>query len=201
MEITKDIIKESKILHEGTTSYIMQYKDLTYKIYKSAFAYVIQNEEYKLEEKETLNRLNYVISKRKDVTLTDLPSDLLTHNGKPVGVTITYYEKGITLKDYLIENYSDENIRLIKKRILNIIKELIENGIIPTDPHLENFLIYHNDKGSYEIKMIDTDDQYISVYPNNKKNVWYESELSTCYRVIDLSFENLTSKKNRTIKK
>lgn len=199
MEITKEILKESKIIHKGTTSYIMQYKNLTYKIYKGAFDYIITNTEYNLEEKETLNRLNYLVSKRKDITLTDLPSDLLTYNGKPVGVEITYYKKGITVQDYLKENYTEENVRLIKKQILKIIKELIENGIIPTDPHLENFLVCQNEIGSYEIKMIDTDDQYISVYPNNQRDVWYESEISTCYRVIDLSFENLANTNKGTI--
>jgi len=62
MEITKDIIKESSILNEGTTCYIMQYKNtMVYKLYRGALEYIIGNGEYSLNESETLNRLNYII--------------------------------------------------------------------------------------------------------------------------------------------
>lgn len=48
--------------------------------------------------------------------------------------------------------------------------------------------------------MIDTDDYYVSVYPDNKRDVWYNSEVSTCFRVIDLSFEEIkNNKKNNRI--
>lgn len=196
MEITKDIIKESKILNEGTTSYIMKYGDsIIYKLYKSAIEYIGSNGEYRLEENETMNRLKYILSKRNDITLTDLPSDILIYNGKPVGIPITYYKNSITLKEYLEENYSEENILAMKQQVLNIVNELIKNGIVPTDPHLENFLVCYNEDGSYKLNMIDIDDQYISIYPDNKRDVWYESEVSTCYRVIDLSFEKLINNK------
>lgn len=71
---------------------------------------------------------------------------------------------------------------------------MITNGIVPIDPHLENFLVCYNEDGTFKINMIDTDDQYISVYPDNKRDVWYESEVNACYRVIDLSFEELKKK-------
>ena len=196
MEITSDFVKESNILNEGTTCYIMQHGDITaYKLYKGALEYITQNDDYRLDENETLNRLNYIVSKRKDITLTDLPSEIVTCNGKPVGVLITYYSNSISLKDYLTENYSDENMKRVKQQMLSIVGELIENGIVPTDPHFENFLICYNEDGSYKLNMIDIDDQYVSVYPENKRDVWYESEVGTCYRVIDLSFEALKQSK------
>ena len=196
MEITKEIIKDSQVLHEGTTCYIMQYNDaVTYKIYKGAIEYIAERGEYKLDENETQRRLNYLVSKRNDVTLTDLPSNVLTFNGKAVGVDITYYKNSMTLKDYLVENNTKENILFMKQQTLQIVNELITNGIVPTDPHLENFLICYNNDGSYKLNMIDTDDQYISVYPNNKKDIWYEAEVEACYRVIDLSFEKLMDNK------
>ncbi len=144
-----------------------------------------------MDEKETLDRLNYIVSKRSEIFLTDLPNNILTFKGKPVGVPIKYYNNSISLKDYLIENYSDENIETIKNQVLNIVGELIEKGIVPTDPHFENFLVCYNDDGSYRLNMIDVDDQYISVYPDGKKNVWYNGEVNACYRVIDLSIEEL----------
>lgn len=198
MEITSNFIKESNLLNEGTTSYIMQHDSaIAYKLYKGSIDYISQRGEYKLEENETLERLNYIISKRKDITLTDLPSEILTCNGKPVGVAITYYSNCVTLKDYLIENYTDDNINLAKKQMLGIVNELIVNGIVPTDPHFDNFLVCYNEDGSYKLNMIDTDDYYISIYPDNKRDVWYEAEVDACYRVIDLSFQEL--EKSRTL--
>jgi len=192
VEITSDFIKESNILDEGTTCYIMRHSSsLVYKLYKGAIEYIARKGEYKLDEKETLNRLNYIVSKREDVSLTDLPREILTCNGKPIGVSINYYANSINLKKYLIENYSEENINLMKQKMLSIVNELIEKGIVPTDPHFENFLVCYNEDGSYKLNMIDTDDQYISIFPNNQRNVWYESEVSACYRIIDLSFEEL----------
>lgn len=198
MEITSDFIKESNILNEGTTCYIMQHSSkAVYKLYKGAIDYISQKGEYKLDENETLNRLNYIVSQQKNIYLTDLPSDILTCNGKPIGVPINYYSNSISLKDYLTENYSNENICLMKQKMLSIVDELIENGIVPTDPHFENFLVCYNEDGSNKLRMIDVDDQYISIFPNNQRDVWYESEISACYRVIDLSFEEL--KKSKTI--
>ena len=62
MEITSDFIKESNMLNEGTTSYIMQHDSaIAYKLYKGSIDYISQRGEYKLEENETLDRLNYII--------------------------------------------------------------------------------------------------------------------------------------------
>lgn len=192
MEITADFIKHSKTINEGTTCYIMMHEsNITYKLYKRAVDYILKNSEYELEENETLNRLNYIVSKKKDVKMTDIPDDILTFKGKAVGVPLTYYSNGISLKDYLMDNKDNVDVDLIKQKIIDIVNELINNGIIPTDPHLDNFLICYNDDGSYEIKMIDVDDQYISIYPDNKRDVWYDSEVAACYRVIDLSFEQI----------
>ena len=42
------------------------------------------------KEEETLNRLNYIVSQKNNIYLTDLPKDILMCNGKPVGVEISY---------------------------------------------------------------------------------------------------------------
>ena len=192
MESTADFIKHSKTINEGTTCYIMMHEsNVTYKLYKRAVDYILKNSEYELEENDTLNRLNYIVSKKRDVKMTDIPDDILTFKGKAVGVPLTYYSNGISLKDYLMDNKDNVDVDLIKQKIIDIVNELINNGIIPTDPHLDNFLIIYKDDGSYEIKMIDVDDQYISIYPDNKRDVWYDSEVAACYRVIDLSFEQI----------
>ena len=198
MEITKEIIQRSKVINEGTTSFVMEFDNrITYKIYKETLEYIGGKKEYSLNEKITATRLNYIVSKKDDVKLTDLPSKVLTYKGKPVGVALEYYNDCTTLEDFFKENNSEENIDSVKKQINAIVAELIEHGIVPTDPHFGNFLVKYNLDGSYVLKMVDTDDQYVSVYPNGKRDVWYESEVNACYRVIDLSFEELN--KNRQI--
>jgi len=195
MEITSEFIKKSRILSEGTTSYILKHESgIIYKLYKGSMDYIIKNGEYELNENETKNRLNHIINKKESVYLTDLPSEILTCNGKPVGVKIAYYKDSITLKEFLINN-PDVEMFEIKQEVLKIVDELIKNGIVPTDPHLENFLVCYDNDGKYKINMIDTDDIYISAYPDGKKDVWYESEVSACYRVIDLSFDEIMNSK------
>lgn len=196
MQITKEILEKSKVINEGTTCYIMQYGPTTYKVYKGTIKYINGTGEYGLEEKEVSNRLNYIVSKKKDVVLTDLPTDVMIYDEKPVGVVINYYNNSVTLKDYLLENGTEEITNMMRQQVLNIVEELIKNGIIPTDPHLDNFLVCYKEDGSFELKMIDTDDQYISIYPDNKRDIWYDSEVSACYRVIDLAFEDLKNKKS-----
>ena len=95
----------------------------------------------------------------------------------------------------MIENYTDDNINLAKKQMLGIVNELIVNGVVPTDPHFDNFFVCYNEYGSYKLNMIDTDDYYISIYPDNKRDVWYEAEVDACYLVIDLSFQELEKSK------
>lgn len=200
MEITQKFIQESQIKNEGTTSYIMEHKSgVVFKLYKSLFDYIFKNADYALEEIEVRNRLNYIVSKKNDVKLTNLPQDILTFNGKIVGVAIEYLEGCITLSDFLKEN-SEIDLDKIKEEILKIVEELIANGIIPTDPHFENFLISFCEDGTYKLNMVDTDDIYVSVYPNNKRDVWYESTINSCYRVIDLSFEKVIEEKRKNSK-
>ena len=65
MEITKEMIIESEKLNEGTTCYIMQYKDsIVFKLYKEAIEYIFNNGKYNLEESWTMDRLTYLVSKK-----------------------------------------------------------------------------------------------------------------------------------------
>lgn len=195
MEITRQILEKCKGLHMGTTSFILRYNGSTFKIYKSTLEYMEYGGEYKLDEKETLNRLNYIISKQNDIKLTDMPNEILTFGGKTVGVKIKYYADCITLLDYFSQNGLDENTELIKQKVYEIVEELIHNGIIPTDPNFGNFVISFNPDKSFNIHMIDIDDQYVSVYPDGKKDVWYDADVNACYQILNLSFNNIGKKK------
>ena len=122
-----------------------------------------------------MERLSYIVSQRDSVKKTELPSDILFCNGKPVGIKMPYYENAQTLRDYLISN-PDVDLGEVKNEVHGIVGELIEHGIVPADPHFENFLVTFDENG--------------------KRDFAYESEVSTCYRVIDLSIQDVNSKRN-----
>ena len=200
MEITQKFIEESQIKNEGTTCYIMEHKSgVAFKIYKVLFDYIFKNENYELDEREITERLNYIVSKKEDVKLTKLPQEILTFNGKIVGVAIEYLEGSITLGDFLKET-PEIDLAKVKDKVLEIVEELIANGIIPTDPHFDNFLISFCEDGTYKLNMVDIDDGYVYVYPGGKKDIWYESAVNTCYRVIDLSFKKIGEEKTKNCK-
>lgn len=187
-KIDKDILAEMDVLNEGTHAYIIRGKDgHVYKVYKKCF----KNGQYCLELKETRERLEYIVSKKEQVQKSKLPLHILEYNGYPIGVEIEYFEDCVTLKEYLMNNM-DADINQIKQTLLDILNELIENNIVPTDPHFENFLVRR--KGiQIEILSIDLDDIDVFVFPNNKYDIFKESSISACYSVIDKSFEILKS--------
>ena len=53
MEFTKEFFSESKIISEGTTSYILKHKSgIVSKLYKGAIDYIFKNGDYLLDEKD-----------------------------------------------------------------------------------------------------------------------------------------------------
>ena len=81
-----------------------------------------------------------------------------------------------------------------KPRLYEIVGEMIEHNIIPTDPNFENFMVRFNN-GEPEIVMVDVDDIYVDVYPPGKSEVFKSGSIHSCYNVIDLSFQSLSIKK------
>jgi len=55
MVITKDTIEESELLNAGTTCYIMQHGNSTYKIYKGALGYICAYNIYPTERLAEIN--------------------------------------------------------------------------------------------------------------------------------------------------
>lgn len=199
MEINSEMIKDCEITNEGTTCFIMRNENgEAFKVYKGALGYIAGNSEYDLEEDYTMERLSHIVSQRDSVKKTQLPSDILFCNGRPVGIKMPYFENAQTLRDYLISN-PDVSLDEVKSEVHGIVGELIEHGIVPTDPHFENFLVTFDENGKRKLNMVDVDDNYVSIYPNGKRDFFYQSEVSTCYRVIDLSIEDVNSKRNGAI--
>ena len=93
----------------------------------------------------------------------------------------------------------DVDLGEVKNEVHGIVGELIEHGIVPTDPHFENFLVTFDETEKRKLNMVDVDDNYVSIYPDGKRDFFYQSEVSTCYRVIDLSIDDVNSKRNGSI--
>lgn len=170
----------------------------TFKVYKNALGYIAGNSEYDMEENYVMERLSHIVSQKDSVKKIQLPSDILFCNGHPVGIKMPYFENAQTLRDYLVSN-PDVNLDEVKSEVHGIVGELIEHAIVPTDPYFENFLVTFDENGKRRLNMVDVDDQYVSIYPNGKRDVFYDSEVSTCYRVIDLSIQDVNSKRSGSI--
>lgn len=195
MEVSKEMIQGCEIVNEGTTSFILRNNTgAAFKVYKREMAYIAGNSEYSGEKDSTLSRLSYIVSQQDKVKKTKLPNEVLTFNGCPVGTQIPYFENAVTLKSYLEDN-PETDLEEVKGEMFGIVGELIEHGIIPTDPHFENFLVTFDEEGKRQINMVDVDDVYVSIYSNGKRDVFYDSEVAACYRVLDLSFESIRSKR------
>lgn len=194
MVISREFISSLEIVNEGTSCFIFKTEDNKYfKIYKSSLRYINGIDDY--DDKEIKSKIEYLISKKEEIKNTLMPLDKLMFNGKIVGVELNYMVNSITLREYLVNN-KDIDLNMIKSRVLEIVYELINHGIVPTDPHCDNFLVSFLDTGQVDIKMVDVDDQYVSVYPEKEKSIWYESEVSAALRVIDLSFSEIEKKRN-----
>ena len=50
----------------------------------------------------------------------------MVYDEKPVGVVINYYNNSVTLKDYLLENGTEEITNMMRQQELNIVEELIK---------------------------------------------------------------------------
>lgn len=200
MEINSEVIRGCEITNEGTTCFIMRAENgAAFKVYKNALGYIAGNSEYDMDEGYVMGRLSHIVSQRDSVKKTQLPSDILFCNGKAVGIKMPYYENAQTLRDYLISN-PDVDLGEVKNEVHGIVGELIEHGIVPADPHFENFLVTFDETGKRKLNMVDVDDHYVSVYPEGaKRGLSYDIDVSACYRVIDLSIEDVNSKRNGSI--
>lgn len=111
---------------------------------------------YGYSDYKFINQLN---EKKDNILLSKFPTGVVTLYGNVIGQEIPYFPDHITLYNFF-EKYKNINPVKIYRIILNILKEMYDNGIAYLDIHPGNFLINPNDTKT-KIEVIDFEDKYL----------------------------------------
>lgn len=111
-------------------------------------------------------QIELLTRKQEKVKLTTLPLGVSYYQNIPVGVIIKYFEKHNTL----FELFKEHNTVIINilQRVLDIVNELLKNGIFQTDIKENNFLYSTID---YSAQAIDLDGLRVEI---GRENIWLE---------------------------
>ena len=142
--------EENKYYENGI--YLMKHKkdsNKAFRIYKdyNLYDYIYHDD---------ANMLSELNKRQKDVKLTEFPTAVISVNNTVIGQEIPYYDGYIPLIKKIKDIKSPKELLYIYKQIIEIIKELLENGIYYKDIHAGNFMIKDN-----IIKLIDFDTAFI----------------------------------------
>lgn len=107
-----------------------------------------------------------LLSRQKNIKLTDFPTGIVTIENYVIGQEIPYYQNFNNLSEIIHLKTHREIIRYYID-IINILEELSNNGIIYSDVHAKNFMI---DSCSNLLKLIDFDSTYLSI--DNEKDIY-----------------------------
>jgi len=119
--------------------------------------------------------------RQKNVFLSKFPTGVVTLEGRIIGQEIPYFENSITLLEYSkMKNVNLNPINLYIK-ILDILKELLDNGIVYLDIHPKNFMIDMKSLNK-EVKIIDFDSTYVK-FEDNKRLI--RQQLYNYRKMID----------------
>lgn len=139
-------------LEEGIFLYESNYdRKKALRIYKD-FA----NYQYINHDDETI--VSRLQENQKNVKLTEFPTGIITIENKVIGQETPYY------KDYvpIISAFKGNKILQLPTeyyiKVLNILRELYQNGIIYSDVHGKNFLVGPDGK---DVKIIDFDSTFL----------------------------------------
>lgn len=121
----------------------------------------------KTEDAKLLSILSHL---QKNIKLTTFPTGIVTIKNNLIGQEMFYLKDYITLEN-LVYHYPDKvkelNIYIYYQKIINIIKELLSNGIIYLDIHPNNFMINYN---TNHIELIDYQYEYVK-FNNNPDDI------------------------------
>ena len=132
---------------------------IAYRIYKDyADCYYYDYNDYKF-----IQKLQDVQS---NVLLTKFPTGVVTLDGNVIGQEIPYFSSCVSL-DNFFEKYVNKNYIKIYRTILDILKEMYDNGVLYLDIHSGNFIMNPNDY-KFKINVNDFDEKYLSFDPTNK---------------------------------
>lgn len=175
--IDKDFVfDESMIFFEDSNTLIYDIGDrLGFKIDKSLFNKMRQS--YNIEK-----MVSELVLRQGSVEFTDFPVGIVSCKKRCIGQVIKLY------KDYvpLCEIANDNNIEMLYNKVLNIIDELLDNGILYLDIHENNFLV--NDL--FDVKLIDFESSCVLF---DKISA---SDRILCYEKIKDMFNRLKMKRN-----
>lgn len=127
-------------------------RNIAYKVSKSYRFLEKSNDQDPL----MITKLN---SLKEKITLTDFPTAIITIKNCVIGQEIVYYQNYQTLTSVVYQHLPEYKLLLYYQKILLIIKELLDNGIIYTDIHPNNIMI---DLNNDQVKLIDFDPNHIS---------------------------------------
>lgn len=147
-------------LKDGVYLYIPEYDSTkALRVYKDVFGIC---GDYKYTSHKDDYFVSKLQSKQKNIKLTEFPTGIVTLDKYVIGQEIPFYNNHIPLSE------KTKRIDIIKYYldILNILKELLNNDIIYSDIHSNNFLI---DNVSNIVRLIDFDENYLSFDSNKTK--------------------------------
>ena len=122
------------------------------RVYKDIFGVC---DDYKYTDYSDDYVVSKLQSKQKNVKLTEFPTGIVTLDKYVIGQEIPFY----TNHSPLSEKTNKSDIIKYYLDILNILKELLNNDIIYSDIHADNFLI---DNVNNIVRLIDFDEYYLS---------------------------------------
>ena len=122
------------------------------------------------------DRLIAVIEK---INLTDFPTGIITIKDFVIGQEMIYYHNYRTLTTAVYQRISEDKLLYYYQKILLIIQELLDNGIIYIDIHPNNIMVNSNNN---QVKLIDFDPEFISF---NQDNESYYQMLNNLKKMID----------------
>ena len=169
------VFDKSKIFFEDTNTLIYSINDnLGFKIDKNLLNKM--RESYNIEE-----MVSGLVLRQSNIKNTDFPVGVVSCKRRCVGQVIKLYKNYISLYDAV----NNDNIGLLYNKVLCIIDELLNNGILYLDIHEYNFLV--ND--SLDVKLIDFESSCIifdRISPKDKIE---------CYDKVKKMFDRLKTEK------
>lgn len=172
--IDKDyVFDKSKIFFEDSNTLIYVIGDgLGFKIDKSLLNK--ERQSYNIEE-----MVSGLVLRQDNIKLTDFPVGVVSCKKRCVGQVIRLYKNYYPLKDIV----NNDNINILYDKVIAIIEELLNNGIMYSDIHENNFLVNNN----LDVKLIDFESSCVSfnnISPNDK---------IFCYSKIKSMFDKLNT--------
>lgn len=167
--------------------------NIAYRIYKR-FA------EYRFNGEKDEFLISELKKRQESIKLSKFPTGVVTLEGNIIGQEIPYFPNSVNLIE-LFKHYENIDVIKIYLQVLNILKEMYDNGILYFDNHAKNFMVNPNDE-SY-VNIIDFEDRYVRFDNFSKSEIEklftnYSSMINILNRIkgLDLKLGNFVKTDN-----